>query len=91
MQEDRNRINIALRLWSGCISAAKTIALQTKSGLNTPQIRGLLFSKKIDPTAQMDAIYREGVEAAPSFKSLRKEEYSFEGVPETSVVRKYPL
>jgi len=89
VKEDRNRINIALRLWSGCISAAKTIALQTMSGPNTPQKRESIFRNTIDPLAQTDAIFRAGVEAAPAFKSLLKEEYSFEGVPETSAVRKY--
>ena len=80
VEEDRSRINIGLRLWSGRISAAKTIVSQARSGPNTPQIRGQLFSGKIDPIAQMDKIYLAGFEAAPALKSLRKEEYSFEGV-----------
>ena len=84
------RTNISLRLWSGCISAAKTIALQTRSGPNTRMTRELTFRIKIDRIAQRDPIYHAGVEAAPSFKRLRKEDYSFEGVPENSAVRKYP-
>ena len=88
---DKNvRINIALRLWSGCLSAAKTIALQTRGGPNKPEDRASIFSSKIDPLAQEDPIYCAGVEAAPSFKRLRNEPYSFEGVPEKSVVRRYP-
>src|SRR5205823_10578243 len=40
--------------------------------------------------SKFDSIYSAGVEAAPSFKKLRKEYYSFKGVPPNSVVRKYP-
>jgi hypothetical protein len=89
--DDNNvRVNIALRLWSGCLSGAKTIALQTRSGPNTPEMRASIFSTKIDPLAQEDPIYCAGVEAAPSFKRLRNDPYSFEGVPEESVVWRYP-
>lgn len=83
------RINITLRLWAGCLSAAKTIAAETMDGPNSPETRGLLFSKVIDPTAAMDPIYRAGVEAAPSFKRIRKQEFSLEGVPAESPVRRY--
>jgi hypothetical protein len=34
-------------------------------------------------------VYLAGVEAAPAIKKIRKENYSFEGVPEVSPVRKY--
>ncbi len=88
IDDDNVRLNITLRLWSGCLSAAKTIALQTMSGPNTPGTRSLIFGK-INSIAQEDPIYCAGVEAAPSFKRLRNEPYSFEGVPENSVVRRY--
>lgn len=91
VDDDDDRVNITLRLWSGCLSAAKTIALQTRSGPNTPNIREFTFKEKIDPIAQKDSIYCAGVEAAPSFKKLRGEDYSFEGVPENSPVRRYML
>lgn len=84
-----DRTNIALRLWSGCLSAAKTIALETMSGPNTPQSRARDFAH-IDLIAQRDPIYCAGVEAAPTFKSLLCEPYCFDGVPQSSPVRKYP-
>lgn len=84
------RVNLALRMWSGCISAAKTIALETRSGPNTPQMRAETFSKYIDPIAEKDVIYRSGVEAAPAFKKRRNQEYSFQGVPENSPVKRFP-
>ncbi|HEC76397.1 MAG TPA: hypothetical protein ENI33_03955 [Thermoplasmatales archaeon] len=90
VEDDKTRVNIALRLWSGCLSAAKTIAIQTVSGPNTPEMRASIFSNKIDPITQRDPIYCAGVETAPSFKKLRNEPYSFEGVPQKSVVRIYP-
>lgn len=90
VKDDMSRINIALHLWSGCLSAAKTIALETMAGPNTPEIRSLIFSKHIYPLTLEDPIFAAGVEAAPSFKKLLNQKYSFEGVPEDSVVRKYP-
>lgn len=88
--DDNIRANIALRLWSGCLSAAKTIAVETKSGQNTTEMRTSIFSEMIDSKAKEDPIYCAGVEAAPSFKKLRNQDYSLEGVPENSAVRKYP-
>jgi hypothetical protein len=79
------RINIGLRLWSGCLSAAKTIAHDTRSGPNTPALRGRLMPE-IDRIAATDAIYAAGVEAAPAFKRLRGQTYSVEGVPAGSLV-----
>ena len=38
--------NWILRLWAGCMSAAKEIALETNSGPNTPERRNIIFSKK---------------------------------------------
>lgn len=90
VDDDNVRVNITLRLWSGCLSAAKMIASQTKGGPNTSNKRKSIFSGTIDPIAQRDTIYRAGVEAAPYFKTLREQDYSFEGVPENSAVRRYP-
>jgi len=82
--------NVILRLWAGCMSAAKEIAPSTKSGPNTPARRTMIFSQQIDILCQTDPIYEAGVEAAPSFKRLRGEVYSFEGVPQNSPVKRYP-
>ncbi len=87
--DDGDRINIALRLWSGCMSAAETIAYEVKSGLNTPEKRSQVFGTIMDPMSELDQIYRAGVEAAPSFKNLRNEPYSFDGVPTSSPVRSF--
>lgn len=78
-----------MRLWSGCLAAAKTIALETKDGQNNPTKRAANF-KVIDSLASGDPVYLAGVEAAPALKKHRSEYYSFEGVPLDSIVRKYP-
>jgi len=83
------RVNIGLRLWSGCLSAAKTIAPETKSGPNTQDGRHQIFTEIIDPIAENDPIYAAGVEAAPAFKVLRSEPYFLDGVPGGSRVRRY--
>ena len=33
------RLNLSLRLWAGCLDAAKTLSLKTQSGPNTREIR----------------------------------------------------
>ena len=83
------RLNIGLRLWSGCLWAAKTIAIETRSGQNTPEMRSQAFGD-IQTIGEHDPVFVAGVEAAPKFKKLREQEYSFEGVPEDSPVRRYP-
>lgn len=89
VDDEMVRVNTALRLWAGCLAAAKTIALETRSGPNNPEMRTWIFVNKIDKIAQQDPIYLAGVEAAPAFKGLRNEPYSLEGVPEDCPVNKY--
>jgi hypothetical protein len=84
-----NRLDVLLRLWSGCLAAANTIALGTKDDQNKPTKRAENFNI-IDFLASGDPVYLAGVEAAPALKKLRNEYYSFEGVPLDSIVRKYP-
>jgi hypothetical protein len=86
--EPLDRIAIALRLWAGCLSAAKTIAFETRSGANTPEERARLF-EGIDQVAGGDELFRAGVEAAPLFKRIRGQPFSLEGVPANSPVRRY--
>ena len=64
--------NVILRLWAGCMSAAKVIAPSNKSGPNILAIRIKVFSQKIDILCQTDPIYKAGVETAPSFKNLEE-------------------
>lgn len=86
---ENQRISIALRLWSGCISAAKTIALETRDGKMTPDIRRQFFNN-IDNVAMTDSIFCLGVESAPAYKKIHQQSYSFVGIPGTSHVRKHP-
>jgi hypothetical protein len=82
------RLNIVLRLWAGCLMAAKTIAEGTRSGENTPQSRRDNFAM-IDDAARNDRIFEAGVEAAPAFKGEMDEPYFLDGVPNDSPVRRY--
>ena len=88
-RNEKYRKSIGLRLWSGCMSAAKTIALDTPDGPNTPNIRTKIF-QDLDLKANQDPIYRAGVESAPLFKKKRQHCFSFNGVPLTSPVRRNP-
>ncbi|HZA71093.1 MAG TPA: hypothetical protein VE548_15470 [Nitrososphaeraceae archaeon] len=96
--DDKLKINISLRLWTGCIEAAKGIRSAYVAGIRdgvvieapiTQEYRQALFISLIDLRTKTDSIYAAGVEAAPAFKKLRMENYSFAGVPSNSVVRKY--
>lgn len=83
----KTRVNISLRLWSGCMSAAKTIAHETRSGPNTSEGCLRIFAEIIDPIAENDPIYAAGVEAAPAFKRLRKQPHtSLTAYPKTHVL-----
>lgn len=84
-----DRVIIALRLWAGCIWAAKTVAEGTLSGANTPTMQADAFAQ-IDDYARNDPVFAAGVEAAPAFKRRRGETYSFDGVPDDSPVRRHP-
>ncbi len=88
-KNEKYRKSIGLRLWSGCLLAAKTIALDTRDGPNTPNIRTEIF-QALDRIADQDPIYRAGVESAALFKKKREQCFSFNGVPLTSPVRRNP-
>jgi hypothetical protein len=66
------RVSIALRLWSGCLSAAKTIAFETRDGQMTPETRKQIFGS-IDSLAMADSIFCMGVESAPAFKKIHQQ------------------
>jgi hypothetical protein len=89
VDNDNMRNGVALILWSGCIAAAKVIALGTRSGANTPQSRKDVLTNLINPLCDIDELYKAGVETAPVFKSLRKEDVNFDGVPAGSPVLMY--
>lgn len=82
-KQSMKRINyvtkVILRWWSGCISGAKLIALETRDGPNTPAKRKKI-AKKIYNIAKHDAIFADGVSAAVEFKNGRDQEYRFHGL-----------
>jgi hypothetical protein len=83
-----DRVAVGLVLWSGCITAAKAIAFETRSGENTAAGRSQQFAA-IDELAAQDELFCAGVEAAPAFKTQREQPYSLDGVPQTSPVRRH--
>ena len=87
INDDDGIKNLLLRIWAGCMSAANGIALETSSGPNSPERRNMIFSKKIDIISKTDPIYRARVEAAPAFRRIKNQSYSFKGVRETSPVK----
>jgi hypothetical protein len=80
-------LNVALRLWSACLATAKTLSLQTQSGLNTEETRRKSICE-IDDIAKKDAICRRGEEIACIWQPDPKN-VSFDGVPSNSYARKY--
>jgi hypothetical protein len=96
--DDKVRKNILLRLWTGCIEAAKAIRFNYVAGIKdgviveapiTHEYRQALFTSLIDLQSRIDLIYGAGVEAAPAYKKLLKEYYSFSGIPSNSIIRRY--
>src|ERR1700694_4990993 len=83
-----DRVAVALRLWAGCIMAAKAIAFESRSGPNTETARTEAFGE-IDRLAAADPLFNAGVEAAPVFKKARGQGYCLEGVPSESAVRRH--
>ena len=81
--------NVILRLWSGCLDAARSISTETDDGITSPDSRKAHFFQ-IDIFAKWDSIYSAGVQTAPALKKLRKQYYSFDGVPNDSPVRTFP-
>lgn len=76
--------SIMLRLWSGCICGAKTIALGTRDGPNTRRSRARSM-RKIKKMGKDDPIYMAGVKASLDFKRLLLQPVSFIGIPEKDI------
>jgi hypothetical protein len=83
-----DRVSITLRLWAGCLTAAKEIAFETRSGANTEAGRAQAFLV-IDRLAVEDPPFGAGVEVAPAFKTRRHQRYCLDGVPTDSPVRRH--
>src|SRR5438128_3620269 len=95
--DDILRKNILLRLWTGCMEAAKAIRFTYVAGIRNGVVfeapisieyRQSLFNL-IDLLSKTDLIYGSGVETAPAYKKVVKEYYSLNGVPSNSIIRKY--
>ena len=96
--DDKTRKNILLRLWTGCIEAAKAIQFNYVAGIKdgvvveapiTHEYRQAIFTSLTDLQSRIDLIYRACVEAAPAYKKLLKEYYSFNGIPSNSIIRRF--
>lgn len=96
--DHRQRINITLRLWAGCVAAAKLLGKRYVRGWGdldiiedeiTPNMREKDFKQSIDPKALSDPIYYAGVEAAPILQRLRNEPIFMDGVPSESPVMNF--
>jgi hypothetical protein len=102
---DRQRGNIALRLWTGCLCAAKECRRTSVSEHNpdgttkraspyTPDLRAESF-EKIMMTSSKDPIYEAGVETAPVWELIQnatpKKKMYLDGIPNLndSPVTKY--
>ena len=92
----RERKSILLRLWCGCLSAAKECRKIFVSELNpdgtpkkeepyTPDMRATSFRKIIIPTTNEDPIYNAGVEAAAVWELIENaapdKKMYLEGIP----------
>lgn len=82
------QVGLTLRLWAGLMSAAKTIAYKTRNGINRDEVR-LLTMQLIERNAHTDLIYRAGVEAAVSFKRLRRQRVYLDCFNDMHMVRRY--
>jgi hypothetical protein len=87
---ENEKISIGLRMWSGCLSAAKAIAGGTRENANTKWKRETQLLD-ITQAAESDIIFRTGVEAAPAWKQSisQGDDIFFDGVPIDSPVRRY--
>jgi hypothetical protein len=83
------RVGITLRLWAGCLWAAKPLDRPELSS----EFRAQLFTRDIDPRAANDPLFRAGVEAAPAFNALPTRSGPkppcLDGVPADSAVRRH--
>lgn len=83
------RAGMTLRLWAGCVWAAKPLDRPEL----TSAFRETIFRQDIDPRANDDPLFRAGVEAAPAFNALPtrtgRKRPCLDGVPMESAVRRH--
>jgi len=85
--DKKYKLNLSLRLWAGCLDAAKKLSLKTQSGPNTRKIRSSVFTERIDILASKDPIYGKGVEISCMWQP--DPTISFDGVHDASPARSY--
>ena len=80
-------LGTVLRLWSGCLSSAKLIALETRDGPVMPNYRrsAAIFDAM---RCKRDPIWKMGYRTGPALKRLRKEKVCYDGIPKRSSLRK---
>jgi hypothetical protein len=89
LPDEPTRLNLCLRLWAGCLYAAKEMREKDVLGnAYTPESRAASFVS-IDAVAAQDPIFAAGVEAALGFKRGRGETCHVEGIPATSRALRY--
>lgn len=69
------RVGILLRLWTGCIIAAKTIGINTNRGGSPPLEWRIEGKKIISELMNKDYIFKVGVYAAEELQKLRGNKY----------------
>jgi hypothetical protein len=75
------RVNVALRLWAGCLDAAKIVSDVTSSGKNDAAERKKLMPVLLARAAEC-SIYAAGVPAGPAVRKRRGQPVIYEGIEE---------
>jgi hypothetical protein len=85
--DDDARVNVAFRLWPGCLMTSKAISAGTQTGPNTPESRRRQFENFINPNST-DAVFKAGQKISPFFKHRlgQGNDVFFEGIPAGSAI-----
>ena len=84
-------VSIMLRVWSGCLWTSKTIAIETRNGLNTAEERKKQFEENIRPRMNEDKLFELGARLASRFKKMRGEPTDLDGVPSDLLVKYFKV
>lgn len=71
---------MVLRLWSGCLTSAKIVALDTRDGPVTTNYRrsATAFFRK---RCRRNPTWKAGYQAGPALKRIRGEQVCYDGIP----------
>lgn len=84
---NRYQAGFMLQVWSGCLSAAKIIAIGTRSGRNWPWLRRK-YAKRLELDLERHTLgYQMGVTLGHKFKLGRHEPVSYFGIPRGNILR----